>query len=193
MRELCSGSEDAAWRIVDEYTPHVLRVIRASLPREIRSKVDSVDLANTMLGSLLLKRSQLSRIRAPEQLVALLTTAAQARVVEEHRKYTVYAVRSIRREEGSFDETSDSNGGDTGVAGDGRFGGREQTPSQVAISRESRAKWDRILESLSRRDRQVVALRVQGRTYDEIAQQVDDVSPRTARRVVKATIDKLIE
>lgn len=191
MQQLCQGSEEAAWEIFDRFAPHILRVIRASLPNEIRSKVDSVDLLNTLMGSLLIKRSYLSNIREPAQLFALLTKAAKNRVIDEHRKYTVYASRSIRSEEGAFDEQNlAAKGADKGVAGDGRYGGREQSPSQVAIARE---KWRQLLDSLSRRDQQIVALRMKGHTYEEIATKIEDVSARTARRVLASTVEKLME
>lgn len=185
MRDLCDGSEDAAWKVVERYTPHILRVIRASLPKEIRSKVDSIDIANTLLGSLLIKRTYLSNIREPAQLLALLTKAARNRVIDEHRKYTTYASRDIRSEEGAF---GDHERAGVGVAGDGRYGGREQTPSEVAIARE---KWRCLVESLSVRDRRIVSLRIKGLTYEQIASQMKGVSARTARRVLANAIDRL--
>ncbi|MEO0528998.1 MAG: sigma-70 family RNA polymerase sigma factor [Planctomycetota bacterium] len=188
MRQLSAGSEAAALEIVEVYGPCILRVVRRALPREIRSKVDSIDLVNTLLGSLLVKRHRLSHFREPAQLIAFLTSAARNRVIDEHRKYTACAARSIRAEEGTYAEPSFSQSM-RGVAGDGASGGREQTPSQVAIARE---KWQNLIATLNRRDRRIIALRISGKTYDEIAESVVDVSARTARRVVAQVTEQLM-
>lgn len=185
MRDLGEGSEDAAWILVERYTPHILRVVRAALPRAIRSKIDSVDIVNTLFGSLLLKRSYLARVEEPGQLLAILTKAARNRVIDEYRKYTRCASRDINSEEMEFAAVGDTA---KGVAGDRRLGGREETPSQIVISRE---KWLRITRSLGDRDRRILSLRMEGATYEGIAREIGDVSQRTVRRVVTEVVDRL--
>ncbi|MEO1498000.1 MAG: sigma-70 family RNA polymerase sigma factor [Planctomycetota bacterium] len=191
MQDLASGSDDAAWTIVERYTPHILRVIRASLPKAIRSKVDSTDLANTLLGSLLLKRSRLRRLEDPAQLIALLTKAARNRVIDEHRKYTQTAARSLGSEEARLDDVHpESATAKRAIAGDGRLGGREQTPSQIAIGRE---KWASLVSDLNPREREVIKLRIGGSTYAEIAGKLKGTSDRTARRIVANIVRRLEE
>lgn len=187
MVRLREGSEEAAWTIVDRFTPYVLKAIRRSLPRKIRSKVDSIDLVNTLFGSLLINRDRMARIQEPGQLISLLRKAANARVVEEYRRYTICAARNVDVESGTLEEQTDTG---SAVAGDGRCGGREPTPSQVAIGRE---KWGLLLSSLSRKHRQIVMLRFKGETYDKIAQQVDGVSASEAHRIITSVTAKLLE
>lgn len=190
MQELCAGSEDAARTIAEQFAPHIFRVVRRTLPKSIRSKVDSVDMVNTLLGSLLIKRHLLTSIRDSKQLVALLTKAARNRVIDEHRKYTTSASRDIKREEGGFcDLELEAPNVSDRTAGDGRFGGRESSPSQVAIARE---RWDLLMASLSKRDRQIISLRMKGFTYEQIADRLEDASARTARRVVIHTMEQLM-
>lgn len=179
MDALMSGSEDAAWRIAELYTPHLLRAVRRSLPQAIRSKVDSVDIVNTLWASLLTKRRRLNGIREPAQLVALLTVVARNRVVDEHRKYTEVEARDIRREVGPYDETPAKRGDKLTPAM--RRRSRDTTPSEVAMVRE---KWNLFNETLSVRDRAVIKGRVSGLSYDQIAAAIDGVSSRTARRIV---------
>ena len=98
MADLASGSEDAAWRITEVYTPHILRAVRASLPRAIRPKLDSQDFAQIVWASLLLKRSYLAHVKTPQQLICLLATVAHNKVVDAFRHYMTYQARDLRRE-----------------------------------------------------------------------------------------------
>ncbi|MGL4514549.1 MAG: RNA polymerase sigma factor [Lacipirellulaceae bacterium] len=185
MDALRGGCDEAASTIAELYTSHLLRAVRASLPREIRSKIDSVDIVNTLWGSLLTKRWRLEGIREPAQLVALLKQAARNRVIDEHRRYTAYEARDLRREAGSLDAPSP-----TGDRTARRFAvsGNDDTPSQIASIRE---RWALFVVALSDRDRKIVSLRMSGKSYDEIADAVEGVSSRTARRVVADAVTRL--
>lgn len=177
MEGLKNGSEEAAWKITENYSDHIFRAVRKRLPKEIRSKVDSIDIVNSIWGSFLLKRSQFSKIEESGQLLALLTVVVTRRVIDEHRKYTTCASRNIRSEAGTYDEQNlYSKAGSMSA-----MKGREDTPSQIAISRE---KWLSLKSSLGDRDRQIIALRIKGMSYDQIAEDIDGLSPRTARRIV---------
>ncbi len=184
MDGLKNGSEEAAWKITESYSDHILRAVRKRLPKEIRSKVDSIDIVNSIWGSFLLKRNQFSKIEKPEQLIALLTVVVSRRVIDEHRKYTTCSSRNIRLEAGSYDEQKllvKSRIGSTAE-------GREDTPSQIAISRE---KWISLKSNLSTRDKRIVALRMEGKSYDQIAEDVSDLSARSARRII-ANITRML-
>ena len=191
MQDLKDGSEEAAWKITEQYSGHIQRAVRKRLPREIRSKVDSVDIVNSIWGSFLLKRTKFLSIDEPAQLVALLTKIVANRVIDEHRKYTVCASRDIRSEAGSYDEKSlQQDCANHIIAGNGALGGREDSPSQIAISRE---KWLALKSSLSQRDQQIVSLRISGLNYKQIAEQMEDVSARSARRVLADVTKALLQ
>jgi len=95
--QLANGSEEAAWRIADVYTPHILRVVRAALPSAVRRRMDSIDFAQIVWASILQRRSYLSTVKSPEHLIALLSTVARRKVTDAFRHNT-YQVRDVRRE-----------------------------------------------------------------------------------------------
>lgn len=190
MQQFCNGSAQAADEIARRYTPHLFRVVRGSLPREIRSKVDSIDMVNTLWGALLTKPSSLASIQSPEQLMSMLARAVKNRVIDEHRKYTTCSARDLRRESGPLDRIPDSEKQAGCTVGDGRLGGREISPSQAAIGRE---KIELLLKDLEPSHKQIVKLRMKGHTYDEISDAIEEVSSTTARRVMKRVVDRLME
>ncbi len=188
VHRLSEGSEEAAEKIANHYTPHLLRVVRASLPSELRSKVDSIDLVNTLWGTMLTNPSRLAGITDPEHLMARLIRVVRNRMIDEHRKYTTCAARSVAKEEGAYQEDRDSRNQQGGVAGDGRMGGRELSPSQELVGRE---KLSSVIRRLNPQERTIMELRMKGLTYDQIAAAADDVSATTARRVVTSIVDQL--
>lgn len=185
IHELAAGSEQAAWRIAEIYTPHILRVVRASLPGVVRRRMDSIDFAQIIWASILQRRSYLSAVKSPEHLIALLSTIARRKVTDAFRHNT-YQVRDVRRE--SKLDTSDleyqaARGGNE----EHSIRDRNLTPSQVVGLRE---KWIRVVNSLSQRDRIIVRLRIQGSKFSEIAETVG-VCESTAKRVMDRVLEQL--
>jgi RNA polymerase sigma factor (sigma-70 family) len=183
MAELATGSEDAAWRITELYTPHVLRAVRASLPEVIRPKLDSQDFTQSVWASLLLKRGYLSHIHNSEQLIGLLAAAARHKVLDAYRHYTLTKAHNVRNEVALEAATAKSPGH---FAGDDEKGpiGRDPTPSQTASVRE---RWQRVIEDASARDREILRMRMKGATYLSISQALG-MSVATVRR----TLDRII-
>jgi len=176
IEEARSGSDSAATELVETYQPHIIRAVRRKMAREIRSKFDSDDFAQAVWTSFFRNRSSLLVAESPEQLIGLLATMARNKVIDELRrcmdtkKYDVHRETSldVRR----HDTQQKSNG-----AG---------TPSQHIMARE---KLERLLRPLPEQHRQVVLLRMEGLTYDEIAER-EDVSHRTVRRILKRLFDE---
>ena len=190
MRQFREGSEEAATKIANDYSSHLLRAVRASLPKSIRSKVDSVDLVNTLWGALLVNPTRFAGIRDPAQLMALLAKAARNRVIEEHRKYTTCQARDIRREERLPDKAPALVKGKDRKVSDGLATDSQQdTPSQIVASLEQLRV---LVAKLSSRDRKILSCRAHGESYEEIASSVSDISPRTARRVVAKIVEQLL-
>lgn len=184
MEELALGSEDAVWELAETYTPHILRAVRAALPAVIRPKLDSQDFAQAVWASLLLKRTYLSRVETPQQLIGLLAATARHKVLDAYRHYTSYQSRDVRREESLA----------AAVVKDGEESAlerglivRDPTPSQVAMLRE---RWAAAVERRSPRDQEIIALRIKGLTYESISSSVG-VSFNTVRRVISRTIEQL--
>ena len=196
MRDLASGSEDAAWKIAETYTPHILRVVRHSLPGKIRSKLDSQDFAQIVWASILLKRTSLKNVKSPDQLIDLLARVTQYKVIDAFRHYTTSQGRDLRRETPLEDlirsqQAGASAQGDTGVLNrsvvDRGLVDRNPSPSQFAGMKE---KWQMLIGTLSRRDRRILTLRIRGETYVDIANKLS-IGRNTAKRVLDRIVAKL--
>jgi RNA polymerase sigma factor (sigma-70 family) len=185
MAQLAAGSEEAAWKVATQYTPHILRAVRASLPNALRPKLDSVDFAQIVWASMLQRRSYLAGAPTPQHLIALLATVARRKVTDAIRRNT-YQVRDIRREQSldAADETASRR--KQGNAAPAVYDPLP-SPSQLVGLRE---KWTALVDNLDSRDRKILHLRFLGKTYPEIAEQLE-VSEWVVRRVVERIIQQL--
>lgn len=170
LDEVHAGSEQAAWQLVREYSGHVLRVIRRALPKEIRSKFDSEDFAQEVWQSVFAERSRLREASDPESLVRLLAAVARNKVIDEFRRRLQTKKHGLQREQ---------HLGDTGV-GDG-IPAVDPTPSEWIMARE---KWDQLNQGLSVQEQQMLALRREGLTLDQIAERLG-IGERTVRRLLR--------
>ena len=66
------GSEEAAWQLTERYSPHILRVVRWSLPSIIRPKLDSQDLLQSVWATLLLEPEKLRKFEDPKRFMGYL-------------------------------------------------------------------------------------------------------------------------
>jgi RNA polymerase sigma factor (sigma-70 family) len=187
MAELAAGSEEAAWRIAEDYTPHILKAVRASLPAAIRPKFDSQDFIQIVWTSLLLKRTYLARLENPQQLIGILAAAARHKVIDAYRRYTTTEARNIRLERSLDSPSGEKREGRNKRAEASDLALRDPTPSQIASLRE---QWQRLLDQSSARDRKILALRMKGLSYQAIGDQVG-VSFNTVRRTLDRLIDQL--
>jgi RNA polymerase sigma factor (sigma-70 family) len=182
MAELARGSEEAAWQIAHAYTPHVLRAVRRTLPRSIRSKLDSEDLAQMIWASLLLKGTDLAELHSPQQLINLLVCIARYKTVDAYRHYTTNQKRDHRRESPLATLKPASSAGI-----DRRLLDQEPSPSHIVRFRDD---WQHILKSLSERDREILRHRMNGETYAEIAQKAG-VGITTVRNILEHVVSRL--
>jgi RNA polymerase sigma-70 factor (ECF subfamily) len=169
------GQDEAAAELVASYGPHVMRTIRRTLSREIRGKFDSIDFAQAVWASLFSSPEQLDGVKEPQQLVGLLATMARNKVIDELRRRVQTQKYSVRRERPLYDENH----------GEGELASRDPTPSQFAIARE---RWVSMLRAQPAHHRQVIRLKLMGKTNRSIATQLG-LSERTVGRV----LDRLME
>jgi RNA polymerase sigma factor (sigma-70 family) len=170
IERICSGSSEAVDQFIEEYGPHIRRVVRSRLNPSMRAKFDSLDFVQMVWMTLFSDLSKLADFHDPEDLTAYLVVLARNKVIEETRRRTRYQKYNVRRE-------SDLNVADPHVQASVR---RHDTPSALLIARE---RVDNILNEKSDRDRKVFALRMTGATFNEIAEQLG-ISERTARQVM---------
>ncbi len=172
MSQVRAGNEAAAWRLTEIYGGHVLKVVRRSLSRQLRSKFDSHDFVQTVWKSFFRDRDRLLALQTPAQFINYLKAVARNKVVDEGRRRLQTAKYDVRREEG--------------LADDGCFVDTGPRPSEIVVARET---WDRLVSSQSAEHRRVVEMRFQGYTFDEIAEHLS-INERTARRVIARLLEE---
>lgn len=185
MAEVAHGSEDAVWELAETYTPYILRVLRMGLTSQVRRRVDSQDLAQMLWASILLRRSELTRLKTPQELIAYLCRAAKNRTIDARRRYLETQKYSMDRERSLEPFTSDDEQWPVEETIENRaLLSRDPSPSQYASVRE---RWNRILEQSSDRDRQILQMRLEGLTFEDISGQLK-INQGTARRAIERLI-----
>ena len=176
VSQVKEGSQDAAWELVELYGPHVLRVVRRSLNREMRPTFDSQDFVQAVWASFFTHRDRFLRIETPQQLVGLLAAMVKNKVADEARR------RSTQKHDWRRERSID----DSDVVIHGGLTSTDATPSQIAIARE---RWSRLMQQQSERSRQIVHLRLAGQTHQTIAQALG-VSQKTVQRVLRRLLQE---
>jgi RNA polymerase sigma factor (sigma-70 family) len=169
LAQVRAGDDDAACRLVETYGPHVIRAVRRTLGREIRGKFDSDDFVQAVWASFFGNIDQFDGVSKPPHLIGLLTAMARNKVVDEMRRRLDTQKYSVQKEQPLW-ELHDSK----------TLKSREPSPSQMAIVRE---RWVRLLQNQPERHRQVVRLRLMGKTQRSIAQHLG-LSEKTVQRVL---------
>jgi RNA polymerase sigma factor (sigma-70 family) len=186
MGEVASGSEDAIWQLAQTYTPYIVRTVRLSLSPKLRSKLDSQDVAQTLWASLLLKRTELARLKTPQQLIAYLAKATKHKVIDAARHYRTQKHDITREQSLDKGEPADAHGGNQHNARNRLFS-RETSPSTAASLRE---RFNSVLTNATERDRKILHLRLRGCTFATISLKLK-IDERTARRAICALVDQL--
>lgn len=183
VRELRSGSTEAANRLVERYSSNILRAVRRELPQAIRSKLDSVDVFQSVWLSILVKRNNLADFDTPQRLVAYLTQTAKLKVLEKYRRYTRTQAYDVKREK-RLSEPVET-----------RRAAQENSPAVKHVladhrhavpvaALEAREAWETLLAACSERERKILTLRLEGKTYEAIASQLE-LSTRTIKRAMQ--------
>ena len=183
MLQLANGSEDAAMELADKYTPYILRTVRRNFSPEMRQKLDSFDVAQTLWASILLRPNELLRFKTADDFIAYLAEATR-RKVSEKKRALLTKKRNINREV-PFVSSDDER--ENGAWNDEAMHSKEPTPSTVASLRE---RWQSALNGASERDRQIVELRLNRHTFDEISSLLS-IHEQTARRAIERLLEHL--
>jgi RNA polymerase sigma factor (sigma-70 family) len=188
MTGVSAGSEDAFRQLAQIYTPYIVRAARGLLSRKVRQKLDSQDFSQSLWASLLLKRTDLTRLETPEQLVAFLNKAAKNKVIDASRRYLQTQKYDLSREQGLEESYSPRRNAPSLTPAD-ILSTRDPTPSQFASVRE---RWARIMAAASERDRRVLLLRSKGESFNQISRKLQ-IDPATARRTIHRIVKELLE
>jgi RNA polymerase sigma-70 factor (ECF subfamily) len=156
------GDEAAIRDLLRRFESDVRIVVRARLPRALRSQFDTMDFVQAVWASVLTNDGpDLARFDNSRRLRGYLAKVATNKVFQEHRRRTQTQKFDLRRQEPLFIRSS----------------GREvlrplvspgPTPSQDAQAGDRLAQ---ITEGCSNSVRKIIELRRQGMTYAEIAEE----------------------
>ncbi len=176
IRRVREGSEEAAWDLVNQYGESIRRAVRRALNEKMRSKFDSLDFVQIVWNSFFHARGKLDRFDHPEELAAYLTTMAKNKVGMEIRRRLMTEKYNIQHEQ-SLDQLQAKGGAD--------MPSRQPAPVDLAIARE---QWDRLLQDQPQHYRQIIQLRLQGYTNQQVADALH-LDERTVRRFLKKLFD----
>jgi RNA polymerase sigma factor (sigma-70 family) len=176
VRRVREGSEEAARDLVDQYGESILRAVRRALNERLRSKFDSLDFVQVVWNSLFRARDKLDRFGSPEELAAYLVTMARNKVGMEVRRRLMTEKYNLGHEQ-SLDQLC--------AGGGPEIPSRQPSPVDLA---EAKEQWDRLVQDQPDRYRQIINLRLQGYTYQSIAEAVH-LDECTVRRFLKRLND----
>jgi RNA polymerase sigma-70 factor (ECF subfamily) len=170
MERVLAGEEVAARELLLRYEPYLMRVIRRRIPRQIRSKFDSLDFAQDVWASFFAGDGAGRSFGTAEDLLAFLAKLAENKVVDAYRQRMVLQKHNVNREQ-SLDDSR-------------RFDkenlpGNQPTPSQLFSTEE---EWLAFLGKQPLVYRRIFILLREGKTQTEIAQELG-IHARTVARV----------
>jgi len=154
IRRVGVGDDQAADRLVREYEPVVRRVLRARLRENTRARreFDSMDICQSVMTNFFVRAAAGQfDLKEPDDLIKLLLTMTRNKVAEKMR-HQHRQRRDRRRTVGGVEELA--------------VAGQDPSPSSVVASKEL---LEEVRQRLSEDDRQLVELRSQGRSWEEIA------------------------
>ena len=153
IRRVGSGDEEAAARLVRDFEPVIRRVLRARLrDRRARCEFDSMDICQSVLATFFVRAAAGQYdLKEPDDLIKLLLTMTRNKVAEKIR-HQHRLRRDSRRTVGGVEELA--------------LAGREPTPSSVVADKEL---LEQARQRLSEEERQLVELRGQGLSWEEVA------------------------
>jgi RNA polymerase sigma factor (sigma-70 family) len=171
------GSEDAVWRLIEIYGPHIRRVVRRHLDRRLRSRFDSIDFVQAVWASFFREPIQARSFSSPDEIIGYLANTARNKVVDESRR-NLSAKYDVRKERSFHDKRNETD--DIATA--------EPGPHEVAIVREA---WKRLMEQQPACHREIVRLRLAGSSDSDIAARLD-IHERSVRKIVDRILEQLL-
>jgi RNA polymerase sigma-70 factor (ECF subfamily) len=153
IRQVGGGDEEAAARLVRDFEPVVRRVIRARLRgSRARCEFDSMDICQSVLATFFVRvAAGQYDLKEPDDLIKLLLTMTRNKLAEKMRNQHRLR-RDSRRTVGGVEELA--------------LADRDPSPSSVVANQEL---LEQARQRLSEEERQLVELRGQGLSWEEIA------------------------
>lgn len=170
------GDEDAFNQLLARFEGEVRMMVRGRLPKMMRGQFDSMDFVQAVWQSFFADLRDSSReFENARHLRGFLDGMARNKVFEQHRRLTKTEKYAIKREERLYVRRGDRDVERDLVA-------RGPSPSQTAQAGERLAQ---LTAGCDSREVEVITLRYQGLTLDEIATRTG-MCERSARRIIDA-------
>jgi RNA polymerase sigma factor (sigma-70 family) len=176
IRRVSSGDEQAAARLVRDFESVVRRVVRARLRDDrARREFDSMDICQSVLATFFVRAATGQYdLKEPDDLVKLLLTMTRNKVAEKMRRQHRLR-RDSRRTVGGVEELA--------------LAGRDPTPSSVVAGKEL---LEQARQRLSRDERQLVELRGQGLSWEEVAVSLGGTAGARRNQLARA-LDRVVQ
>jgi RNA polymerase sigma factor (sigma-70 family) len=166
LEQLCKGDAAAAEQVFLAYEPYLRLVVRRMLPASLHSKFDSVDVVQSVWADLLGGfRDSGWRFQDAAHLRAFLVKATRNRFLNRVRRHRKAGLLEQPLEEAELA---------------GRAPAEDPRPSEVA---EAGELWDRLLQLCPPNHRELLRLKREGYSLDEIAQRTG-LHPSSVRRIL---------
>ena len=176
-----AGDETAIREFLSRFEPEVRMMVRGRLPRMLRTQFDSMDFVQAVWQSFFADlRSSSRQFENVHHLRGFLAGVARNKVYEEHRRLTRTKKHALGREQSLYV----------------RRGSREvelalispePTPSQAVQASDRLAQ---LVARCSPLEAQVITLRHQEMTFDEIARRTG-ISERSVRRIIDEARERM--
>jgi len=169
-----AGEETAIRDFLARFEQEVRIMVRGHLPRKLRTQFDSMDFVQAVWQSFFSGLQKSSRgFDNIHHLRRFLAAVARNKVFEEHRRLTRTEKYTIAREERLYVQR-----GEKLIERD--LVSPEPTPSQTVQARDRLAQ---LIAGCSPREVQIITLRHQGLTFEEIAARAG-IHERSVRRII---------
>lgn len=162
------GSEEAVWKLIETYDPHIRRIIRRKLNEAIKVQFESIDFAQMVWASFLVEPERIRSFGSERDLLRYLSAMAANKVLDQYRRMNAFGKRDAQL--GSFHDDQQNLRTE-----------HQASPSQIVIARE---KYHELIDSLEDKERCVLQLRLKGYKFREIADELE-MDESTARRIIK--------
>lgn len=175
LRDARSGDPSAVATLLRSFEDDVRLMVRARLPRVLRSQFDSMDFVQSIWKSVFATPRPDADFRDPGHFRGYLAGVARNKVIAEYRRRTRSRKYEIAREESLY------------VRRGGQESLREVAAPGPSPSQEAQAddRLEQLAAGRSPVEVQVLELRRQGLTFEEIAARLG-LHERTVRRVIDA-------
>jgi RNA polymerase sigma-70 factor (ECF subfamily) len=176
-----AGDAKAIRDFLSRFEREVRMMVRARLPKRLSTRFDSLDFVQAVWQSFFVDRPLDSpEFDKVEHLRGYLAGVVRNKVFEQHRRLTRTGKYDLSREERLYVRC-----GDRDVPRD--VAAPDPSPSQAAQASDRMAQ---LTAGRSPRSVDVISLRREGLTFDEIAAQTG-VNERTVRRIIKSARSRM--